>query len=119
MISAAELAAMQATVASALDVVLTQQRNRPTTGATRNVVDNYVTLGTLLGNLTQPSAQLLQNYDYRVGDQASWLVRVPVTADLRASDRLITPDGQTLDVQVLLAPRSYETGRQAICAEVK
>lgn len=119
MISTAELAAMQATVQSAFDVLLTQKRNVPTQGPTKNVVDNYVTVGTVVGNLAQPTAGMLANYDYRVGDQASWLVRLPVGMDIRASDRLITPDGQVLDVQVVLAPRTYETGRQVIAAEVK
>ena len=119
MISATELLDMQATTKSATDVLLTQQRNFPTQGPTKNVIDHYTAIATFFGNLAQPSAQLLQNYDYRVGDQATWLVRVPVGTDLRASDRLITPDGQTLDVQILLHPRAYPTGIQALCAEIK
>ena len=120
MISATELAAMQAVVNSALDVTFTQKRTTPTQGPTGNVIDSYSTVNAALkGNLAQPSAQLLANYEYRVGDQASWLVRVPVGTDLRAGDRLVTSDGNTLDVQVLLTPQSYQTAIQAICAEVK
>lgn len=120
MISPGELAAMQATVNSALDVTLTQKRNAPTQGPTGNVIDSYSTVNAALAaNLAQPSAELLANYDYRVGSQASWLVRVAVGTDLRAGDRLVTADGNTLDVQVLLTPLSYETAIQAICAEVK
>ena len=119
MITAAQLAAMQAAVNKAMDVSLTQKRDTQTQGPTKNVIHTYATVATLSGNLAQPSAQLLQNYDYRVGSQATWLVRVPVGTDLRASDQLITPDGNTLDVQILLTPTSYPTGIQALCAEIK
>ena len=119
MISATELAAMQATVNSALDISLTQKRNAPTQGPTRNVIDNYSTVATLTGNLAEPTAGLLANYDYAVKSQATWLLRVPVGTDLRAGDRLITPDGQTLDVQVILTPRTYPTAVRALVAEVK
>ena len=119
MISAAQLAAMQATVNSALDITLTQQRNSPTQGPTRNTIDSYATVATLTGNLAEPTAGMLANYNYKVGSQATWVVRVPVGTDLRAGDRLITPDGQKLDVQVLLTPRTYPTAVRALVAEVK
>lgn len=119
MLDSRQLTAAQATAKASLDVSLDQQRNAPTQGPTGNVIDSYAHVATLSANLAQPSAQLLANYEYRVGDQASWLVRVPVGTDLRAGDRLVTTDGNTLDVQVLLTPQSYQTAIQAICAEVK
>lgn len=119
MISNAELAAMQAVANSAMDLTLTQKRNSPTQGPTKNVIDNYVTVATLTGNLAQPTAGMLANYNYRVGDLAAYLVRLPYGTDIRASDRLVTTDGQTLDVQVVLTPQSYATAIQCIASEVK
>ena len=119
MLDARQLTAAQSVVNHALDVSLDQQRNTPSQGPTGNVIDSYAHVATLSANLAQPSAALLAHYESRVGDQATFLVRVPVGTDLRAGDRLITSDGQTLDVQVLLTPQSYQTAIQAICAEVK
>lgn len=119
MISSAELAAMQAVANSAMDVTLTQKRNTPTQGPTKNVIDSYATVATLTGNLAQPTAGMLANYNYRVADQAAWLVRLPYGTDIRAGDRLVTPDGQVLDVQVILAPKSYPIDMQCIASEVK
>jgi len=46
-------------------------------------------------------------------------VRLPVGTDIRVSDRLVTSDGQQLDVQVVLTPRSYPVAVQVIAAEIK
>lgn len=119
MISSAELAAMQAVAKSAMDVTLTQKRNTPTQGPTRNVIDNYAIIATLQGNLAQPTASMLANYNFRVADLAAYLVRLPVGTDIRAGDWLVTSDGQTLTVQVVLTPQSYATAIQCIAAEVK
>lgn len=119
MLDTRQLTGLQGVVAKAFDVTFTQQRTTQTQGPTGNVIDTYATVNAALsGNLAQPTGQLLQNYDYRVGDQASWLVTVAQGADLRAGDRLLT-GSQTLDVQIILQPQSYSTCTQAIAAEVK
>lgn len=118
-ISSAALAQMQALTNATMDETFTQKRNSPTQGPTRNTIDNYATLGALTGHLAQPSPQLLQNYDFRVAAQSAWLVRLPIGTDIRVSDRLVTTDGQQLDVQVVLAPRSYDVAIRCLAAEVR
>ena len=120
MLDTRQLTAMRTAVNTVMDVTFTQKRTTQTQGPTGNVIDSYSTVNAALaGNLAQPSGDLLANYEYRVGSQATWMVTVPVGTDLRAGDRLVTSDGNTLDVQVLLTPESYQTAIQALCAEIK
>lgn len=110
---------MQSDANAALDTTFTQQRRALTRGATGNVITTYATHATLTGAISQPSAGHLQNYGYKIGDLAAWLVRLPVGTDIVETDRLVTSDGNTLEVQVLLAPKSYQINLMMLATEVK
>jgi hypothetical protein len=120
MITAAQLARFQAVAAGAFDETFTQQRAARTFGPTRNVIETWATVTpALAGNLAQPTAGQLQNYGYLIGSLSAWMVRVAVGTDIREGDRLITGDGNTLLVQVVLAPQSYQTSLRVLATEVK
>jgi head-tail adaptor len=118
MISPAELAAMQATASSALDQTITVKRATLTSDGAGGSSESFATVHTVSGNLAQPSAGMLQNYDYLVGSVSSWLLRVAVGTDIRINDRL-TVGSLTVRVQVLLQPQSYQTSMRFLCAEVQ
>lgn len=118
-ISAAALARMQAAVNRTLDQTCVIQRNTAGVsdgaGGTTEVLS---TIATTTCHVNQPSAQLLQNYDYVIGDVSAWVVRLPVGTNVKESD-LLTIGGQKLKVQVLLAPRSYPVALRVLAAEVQ
>lgn len=119
MLSASQLAAMQAIANAALDQSITIKRN--TGGVSdgaggKSEADTIIT--TVNGNLAQPSGQLMQNYDYLIGTTATWMVRVPVGTNVLENDLLFV-GGQKLRVQVILQPQSYQTSMRLLAAEVQ
>ncbi len=118
MISLAELQAMQATATSAMDESITIQRATPTSDGAGGSSLAWATVVTVSGNLAQPSGQLMQNYDYLVGATSTWMVRVPTGTNVKENDRLQV-GGQTLRVQVILQPQSYQTAMRLLAAEVQ
>lgn len=118
MISAAQLAAFQAAADAALDKTLTVQRATLSDDGAGHKSQTWATVHTVSGNLAQPSGGLLENYGYLVGTTATWLVRVAAGTDILVGDRLLV-GGQTLLVQVLLQPQSYQTAMRFLCAEVQ
>lgn len=111
---------MQATANSALDLTIGIYRRTVTQDAAGRVTPTYPNTATytVAGNLAQPTAGQLANYGYRVGSLAAWQVRMPIGTDVRATDRLLV-NGQVLEVQVVLAPQTYETSLLLIASEVK
>jgi hypothetical protein len=118
MISAAELAAMQATVGSALDLPITVQRATRTSDGAGHFSETYATVAVVQGNLTQPTAGQLQNYDYLIGALSAWQVRVPQFTNVQEADQVLV-GGLTLKVQVLLRPHSYETAWVLLATEIQ
>lgn len=119
MISLAELQALQAVATSALDVSITIQRATPTSDGAGGQSLTWNTVATVNGNLAQPSGQLMQNYDFLIGTTSTWMVRMPVGTNVKENDRLQVSGGQTLKVQVILQPQSYQTALRLLAAEVQ
>lgn len=120
MISAAELARIQAdTAAAALDKSCVIQR------ATVPVKDGYgsetlpyVTIATVNAGMHQPNGTHLANYDYLIGSLATWEVKFAIGTDVQHQDHLVI-EGQTLEVQVILTPRSYPALLTVLASEIK
>ena len=113
MISATELAALQATANSAMDLSITIKRATRTTDGTGHYSDSWATVTTVNGNLAQPTGNQMQNYGYLVGPLDTWMVRVPYGTNLQVNDRLVI-GSQTLRVQILLQPQSYQTAERVL-----
>jgi hypothetical protein len=96
----------------------------------------YTLIATTVCGLQEPTAGQLQNYDYLIADRAAWTARLPIGTDLAHQDHLVIgcvpattlypsptlypwADVQTLEVHVLLTPRSYPVLLSAIVAEIK
>lgn len=104
--------------AAACDKTCQIYRPTITHGTTAEAIPSYTLLSTTTAGMTQPSAGLLQNYDFLIGSLAAWQVKLPYGTDVQHRDRLVI-DGETLEVQVVLIPRSYEALRTVIASEVK
>lgn len=68
--------------------------------------------------MSQPSAGQLANYAYVIGSLSAWQVRLPVATQVQEQD-LITIEGQTLTVQVLLDLHSYPGLLTILASEIK
>lgn len=118
-ISASELTQIQNDVAAAaLDKTCVIKRATTSNDAYGSQTQSYSTVATVSAGMTQPSGGMLQNYAYEIANLASWVVHFAVGTDVRERDHLVI-DGQTLEVHVLLTPRSYQGLLTVIAAELK
>lgn len=108
---------MQAVSNGAMDQSFTIQRLLRTPDGTGHYSEVFSTIATVAGNLAQPTAGQMQNYGYKVGSLATWQVRLPVGTNVEENDQLLT-DSQTLRVQVILGPQSYQTSLRLLASEV-
>ena len=118
-ISASELAQIQSDVAAAAcdkDCVI--QRATTSNDGYGSQTETYSPVATVKAGMTQPSGGMLQNYAYAIQDLAAWQVKFAVGTDVRERDHLVI-DGQTLEVHVILTPRSYQGLLTVIAAELK
>lgn len=120
MLDAIELAQIQADLAAAcLDKTCVISRSTTTQDIYGNAVKgDYEEIDTVKCAMKQPSAGLLQNYDYRIGSLATWLVRLPYGTSLLEEDHLLI-EGQTLTVHVLLDPHTVPGLDSVLAAELK
>jgi len=79
---------------------------------------SYQQIAETMCGVAEPTATHLQNYDYVIGSLAAWQVKLPVGTDIAHQDRIVV-EGQTLEVHVLLNPRSYAGLLTVLAAEVK
>jgi len=119
MISAAQLAALQATANTAMDETITIKRNTGGVSDGAGGKSEVLTvIATVSGNLAQPTAGQLQNYDYLIGSLSAWQVRMPVGTNVQEGD-VLTLGSQKLRVQVILQPQSYQTSMRLLAAEIQ
>lgn len=121
MMSAAELARIQADAqAAACDQACAIYRaTSPTTDAYSSPTNvMYQLIETTVAGVAEPTANQLQNYDFMIGSLAAWHVKLPVGTGVLPHDHLVI-GGQTLEVQVVLTPRSYPALESVLASEVK
>lgn len=125
MIPAAELAQIQADLAAVVCDKPCQIWRAPLTtdGMGSPVRGTYAKIAptgsnTLYAGLTEPSAGQLQNYDFKIGSLAAWLVHLPYGTDTAAQDHLVI-EGNTLEVHVILDPHSVPGLLKVLAAEIK
>lgn len=120
LITNAEIAQMQADIiATDFDTAFTVKRKTRTPDGTGHYSESITTIvSSVNGNLSQPSANQMQNYGYRIGSLAAWQVRLPVGTNVLENDLLLT-SGQTLTVQVIMQPKSRQTNLHLLASEVE
>ena len=119
-VSQAELQAIQNEAASAVcDKTCQIYAHVKATDEWGSNIDTWPTLtATTTCGMSQPSALHLQNYDFLVGSEATWLVHFPIGTTVNHLDHLII-ENQTLEVHVILTPESYPALLQVLAAEIK
>lgn len=118
MISAADLAAMQATANASMDTSIAIQAVNRTSDGAGGFTESWATSSTVNGNLAQPTGQMMQNYDFLIGPLATWMVRLPVGTSVSRDNQLVI-GSLTLRVQVVLQPQSYQTSMRLLASEVQ
>lgn len=120
MLDATELAQWQAdVVAMACDKSADIYPKVTTKDAYGTPVDTWPAKSvTVVAGMRQPSGGELANFDFLIGDKVAWTVMMPVGTAVNHQDHLII-EGQTLEVHVLLTPKSYPALLACICAEIK
>jgi hypothetical protein len=123
MIPASELAKIRMDAANAaLDLPCTIQRKTITKDNLGQATEVWNTIATCNVGMTQPSQQLLQNYDFMIGSLSAWQVKFPYGTNVAAQDHLLITGQfaqQVLVVQVILEPRSYAALLTILASEVK
>lgn len=123
MLSAAELAQIRTdAAAAALDMPCTIQRKTITKDTLGQATETWATIATVNAGLTQPSQQLLQNYNFMIESLSAWQVKLPYGTSVQPQDHLLITGAysqQTLNVQVILEPRSYAALTTVIASELK
>jgi hypothetical protein len=119
-ISAATLTAIQAQAAAiTCDLPCTIMRSTAgTADAYGTQTPSYSPIETTVVGLQEPTGVQLQNYDYLIAAKNAWIAHFPIGTDLAHQDHVVV-GGQTLEVHVLLTPRSYPVLLSAIVAEIK
>lgn len=119
MLPSQEVSDMQTVVNSSLDIACTIQRYTPTPdGAGGRSLGSPTTVYTGNANLGQPSAQMMQQFAAKVGDQKSYLVRVPVGTNVAIDDQVVISGYPNLTVQAVLVPQSYQMAIKLFCSVV-
>lgn len=120
LISSAELSLMQADVAAtAFDTSITIKRPAHTNDGTGHDVGALSTIATVSGTVSQPPAELMQNYSYLIGSQDAWQIRLPVGTNVRENDMLTVGGTSNMKVQVVLQPRARQTNLHLLAAKVQ
>lgn len=119
MIPANELAQIQADVAAiALDKTCVIQRKTTSIDLYGSQSVTWATIATVKAGMTAPSAAELEMHADLIGSMTTWQVHLPVGTNVQRQDHLLI-DNDTLIVQALHQPRSYECLLSLLASEVK
>jgi len=111
MIPAFALSNMRAIETANLDLPDVEiQRSSTTQDAYGNALEVFTTISTSSAGLGKPSQRDLAIYADRIGELDAWLVRFAYGTDLQRNDQVVfpAPNAQTMRVQAVLTPRSYQ-----------
>ncbi len=92
MLSASELASIQTTVTSALDVTLPQYRSASTLDTYGHTTRARTLIGNIKCNIFKPSASKLQAFAEIVGSQQSIMLRMMQAEDVQEGDEFLYDD---------------------------
>lgn len=113
-----EVSGIAATLASTYDKPCIIQRDNGTQGSLGYQDSNLPEGVNIFVGLDTPSARLLALYADQIGDQLTWQVHAPLGTDVQMRD-LLTVAGQTLTVQAILDPESFDFEINLLASQVK
>ena len=119
MLSANELATIQATATASLDIAGCQVQRKTTAPDTHGYqTETWVTHATVKAGLGKPTASFMALYAELIGNRTAWVVSLPLGTDVQRDDQLLII-GQTLRVQADLTQSSYSTLTQVLATEIR
>lgn len=118
LLSAAELASIQAEANKLLDTTAAIMRRTPSNDGLGSQSESWPTIATVPAMMTTPNGSFIQKQAEALGELASWLVFVPVGTDIQRYDR-ITINSQTLEVQAVYSPLSYAGLIRMLASEIR
>lgn len=120
MLSAQELASMQATVTGSLDVSLPFYHKTVTQDGYGHSTETYPSQpsATYKVNVTKPSATQLQAYAGIIGAKEALILRYMPTSDIREGDRTVY-GGHNWIVQYLLLADSYTVANDCLITAIE
>jgi hypothetical protein len=118
--SSCELNSIESALASTYDVSCTIKRPNGTQGSLgyQSNTPPPTPIATLYVGVKQPSASILALYADQVAAQITAQIRMPPDTDVQQQDLLVMGD-QTLTVQVLLEPQSYNFELNVLASKVQ
>lgn len=124
LISASELSFLQDLVEETFDKSCQVQDKTANEDAYGQFTEVWGTIATVNVGVALPKSSLLAAYAERIGSLATWLVKFPLDiAIIKEQQHLIITDSQgksqTLVVQALLTPRSYELYLGVLASEIR
>lgn len=119
MLSATQLAALQAAATQTLDLSATIQRKSVASTSYATDEESWAQLGTgpVNAGMSEPTRTQLALYAGVIGSQRAWVVSLPYGTPVARDDQLLIA-GRTLRVQADLSLGSYSTLYQVLATEV-
>lgn len=117
LLSAAEIASMQATVGPALDQSLPQLRKTTGLDTYGHTTETWVSQGNVICNVFRPTATHLQLYADIIGAQQAMMIRFLPGTDIREGDQL-TYKAENWLVQAIQVHESYTIPNDALMTVV-
>ena len=113
MLSANEIAAMQAVVIGSFDVTIAVQRKSVTPDGYGHSTEVWATISTSKVNIFQPSATQLTTYADIIGAQWAVMMRFAQATDIKEGDRILY-DARTWLVQNITNADSYSFSTECL-----
>ncbi len=118
MLSAQEIASMQATANASLDVSMPFSRKTTANDGYGHSTETWASTGTFKVNTYKPTATQLQTYASIIGTQKALMIRFATTSDIKEGDRATYLSRNWL-VQYILDVESFTFVLDAIITEVQ
>ncbi len=118
MLSAAEIASMQATANASLDISMPFSRKTTALDGYGHSTETWASTGSKMVNTYKPTATQLQTYASIIGTQKALMIRFATTSDIKEGDRA-TYLSRNWMVQYILDVESYTFVLDAIIIEVQ
>ena len=116
-LSAQELASMQAACNAFLPGTAIVQRVTLVSDGMGGYTPTPTNIGTAICRVTPAGAGAEKLVAEKLTSLNNWVVTLPATTDVTTKDKLVI-GARTLEVQAVLAPRSWEVTRRVIASEV-
>lgn len=112
-----ELSDIQGAMTALFDKTCVVKRAANTVDGTGYTTQTWNVLSTTTCRMNTPTGSYMQMLAERLGDLKAWIVTLPATVDVKATDLLVI-GSDTLTVQTVFAPQSYSAATRVMATEI-